>query len=62
MRGLEPDINRDWLRKLWIMRGDRPGASVETFTAYICAKHPHMMPKDCRDPLEQMQCILRGLF
>ncbi len=59
VRGLSPDRNRHWVRKLWTLRkrGD-----VETFAAYIQNVHPHRIPPEVRDVREYVRCMLRGLL
>jgi len=58
-RGLSPDRNRQWIRKLWSLR--RRG-SIETFAAYIQSIHPHRIPPKVIRVEEYVRCMLRGLL
>ena len=59
VRGLSPDRNRHWVRKLWTLRkrGD-----VDSFASYIQHIHPHRIPPEVRKVQEYVRCVLRGLI
>jgi hypothetical protein len=57
-RGLSPDRNRHWVRKLWVLR---KRSDIESFAAYIQNFHPHRIPPEVHNVREYVRCVLRGL-
>jgi hypothetical protein len=60
VRGLPPDPKRHWLRLLW--KRKRHWHSLDAFTEYVQANHPHMLPEWATDVGTHMRCVLRGLY